>query len=139
MFKTVLRRREGWLRVCIFLQIGSYAMYYICFASGRLWYLFLRKQFGWKQDEFIVLKVVRKTIGISILLLVVPCLKKLKMSDTTMLILFNALHSAGFLLSAIAGSSLPVLYSGVVLITFHYPKYALARSLLSQTVGKQEV
>ena len=82
---------------------------------------------------------MRKTIGISILLLVVPCLKKLKMSDTTMLILFNALHSAGFLLSAMAGSSLPLLYCGVVLITFHYPKYALARSLLSQTVGQHEV
>jgi len=139
MFQTLLRKRGGWLRVCIFLQIMSYAMYYICFASGRLWYLFSRKQFGWKQEEYIVLKVVRKTLGICILLLVVPCLKKLKMSDTTMLILFNVMNSAGYLLSAMAGSSLPLLYCGVILITFHYPKYALARSLLSQTVGKQEV
>ena len=139
MFQTLVRKRGGWLRMCIFLQILAYAMYYICFASGRLWYLFLRKQFGWEQEEFIVLKVVRKTMGISILLLVVPCLKKLNMSDTTMLIIFNVLHSVGFLVSAMAGTSLPLLYCGVVLITFHYPKYALARSLLSQTVGQQEI
>lgn len=139
MFKTVLRKRGGWLRLCIFLQIGAYAMYFIVFSSGRLWYLYLRKQFGWKQDEFIILKVVRKSLGISILLLLVPCLKMLKISDTSMLIIFNILHALGFLISSFSGTSLPLLYCGVVLITFHYPKYALARSLLSQSVGQHEV
>ena len=129
----------GWLRLCILLQIGAYGMYYIAFASGRLWYLYLRKTFGWKQEEFIVLKVVRKSLGISILLLLVPCLKKLKISDTSLLIIFNVLHALGFLVSGCAISSLPVLCCGVVLVTFHYPKYALARSLLSQTVGRDEV
>ena len=139
MFKTVLRKRDGWIRLCLFLQIGAYATYYVVFASGRLWYLFLRKQFGWKQEEFITLKVVRKTLGIANLLLLVPYLKKLNLSDECLLIIFNILHAAGFLSAVLTGSSLVGLFLGVFLMTFHYPKYALARSLLSQTVDKKEV
>jgi len=139
MFRTILKKRTGWLRLCIMLQISAYGLYYITFPSCRLWYLFLRKLFGWKQEQFIVLKVVRKSLGISILLLLVPCLKKLKISDTTLLIVFNGMHAIGFLLTSFAGSSLPLFYFGVGLIAFHHSKYALARSLLSQTVAKDEV
>jgi len=139
MFKTILKKRAGWLRLCILLQISAYGLYYITFPSCRLWYLFLRKLLGWKQDQFIVLKVVRKSVGIVILLLLVPCLKKLKISDTTLLIAFNAMHAIGFLLTSFAGYSLSLFYLGVGLIAFHHSKYALARSLLSQTVTKDEI
>ena len=42
-------------------------MYYISFRECKLWYLYVRKTHGWKQEQFITIKVTRKVIGIVIL------------------------------------------------------------------------
>ena len=39
-------------------------MYYISFRECKLWYLYVRKTHGWKQEQFITIKVTRKVIEI---------------------------------------------------------------------------
>ena len=43
MFRTVFRRRSGWLTACILLQLLAYTMYYISFRECKLWYLYVRE------------------------------------------------------------------------------------------------
>ena len=130
MLKTVFKKRPGRLTLCILLQIGAYFMYYISFGSGRFIYKFTRKTLQWTQDEFITLKVARKTLGISILVLLLPLMKRLKFSDVNLLLLFNFLHGLGYFIGSFASYSPWFLYLGCALIPFHYPKYSVARSLL---------
>ena len=130
MFKTVFHSRPGRLTLCILLQICAYFMYYISFGSGKFIYKFTRMTLQWTQDEFITLKVLRKSLGISILVVLLPILKRLKISDVNLLLLFNFLHGLGFFIGSFASYSPWFLYIGCVLIPFHYPKYSVARSLL---------
>ena len=112
MWRTALRPRPGWLRLCILLQVVAYTMYYISFGSGRLWYLYARKTQGWNQQEFIIARVVRKTVGITILLIVLPFLKRFNISDVNLLIAFNALHGLGFMVGSLSQFSVAFLLAG---------------------------
>ena len=112
MFRTVLKRRAGWLRVCILLQLLAYTMYYISFRECKLWYLYVRKTHGWYQEQFITIKVARKVLGIIILMLVLPMLKKFKFSDINLLIAFNFLHGIGFFLGSLSMYTSGFLISG---------------------------
>ena len=130
MAKTVFKRRKGWMTACILLQIGAYLMYYFSFGSGKFIYMMTRKTLNWSQNEFIVLRVMRKALGIKILLILLPLLKQLKISDINLLLLFNFLHALGYLIGSLTMFSEWFLYLGCIFIPFHYPKYSLARSLL---------
>jgi len=114
-------------------------MYYISFRECKLWYLYVRKTHGWYQEQFITVKVTRKVLGIFILMVVLPLLKKFKIPDINLLIAFNFLHGIGFFLGSLSMFSSGFLISGLFFIPFHYPKYPLARSLLSQSVDSSEV
>ena len=115
MLKTVFKKRARWMTVCLLLQIAAYTMFYISFGSGRFIYLFTRKVLGWTQDEYITLKVMRKSLGIIILIIVLPALKRLKISDVNLLIIFNGLHSLGFLIAACSSVSIVFIFLGFVL------------------------
>ena len=91
--------------------------YYISFRECKLWYLYVRKTHGWYQEEFITIKVVRKLLGILILLVFLPLLKKFKFSDINLLIAFNFLHGVGFLLGSLS------IYSTGFLIAGQYLSY----------------
>ena len=78
-------------------------------------YLYTRKVFGWTQDDYIVLKVMGKTLGINILVFGLPALKHLKISDVNLLILFNGLQSLGFMIAACSSFSEELIYLGLVL------------------------
>jgi len=139
MIKTVFKKRAKWMTLCLLLQIGAYTLFYTSLGSGRFMYLYTRKVFGWTQDDYIVLKVMGKILGINILVFGLPALKHLKISDVNLLILFNGLQSLGFMIAACSSFSEELIYLGCILIPFHYPKYAVARSLMSQAVDKNEV
>ena len=132
--RAVCRSRPGAGRASLLLQLTAYSLYYVSFGSGRLWYLFLRTR-GWDQERFIALKVVRKGAGI-LLLLAIPAIQRLG-SDLSLLLLSNGVQGAGLLLAACPAPAL--LYLGLALIPAHYPKYSLARALLSSTVHPAEV
>ena len=87
-------------------------MYYISFRECKLWYLYVRKTHHWDQEEFITIKVAKKLLGILILLVVLPLLKKFKISDLNLLIAFNFLHGVGFLLGCLSMYSTGFLISG---------------------------
>merc|ERR1719195_1046953 len=72
-------------------------------------------------------------------MLLLPALKRLGISDINLLIVCNLLNGLGFLLASLSTFSTPLIYVGLILIPFQYPKYALARSLLSQSVDQTEV
>ena len=112
MFRTVFKRRSGWMTTCILLQLLAYTMYYISFRECKLWYLYVRKTHGWYQEQFITIKVARKVLGIFILLVLLPLLKKFKISDLNLLIAFNFLHGIGFLLGSLSIYSTVFLISG---------------------------
>ena len=112
MFRTVFKRRPGWMRTCIFLQLLAYTMYYISFRECKLWYLYVRKTHGWYQEQFITIKVVRKLLGIVMLMLVLPLMKKFKFSDINLLIIFNFLHAVGFFMGSLSMYSSGFLFSG---------------------------
>ena len=112
MFKTVFKKRSGLMTTCILLQLLAYTMYYISFRECKLWYLYVRKTHGWYQEQFITIKVVRKLLGIVILMMVLPMLKKLKLSDVNLLIIFNFLHAIGFFLGSLSMYSSSFLISG---------------------------
>ena len=77
----------------------------------------LRKTHGWYQEQFITIKVARKLLGIFILMLVLPMLKKLKISDINLLIIFNFLHAIGFFLGSLS------MYGSGFLLSGEYQKY----------------
>ena len=113
MWQSVFKKRPGWMTYCVILQILAYTLYYVSFGSGRLMYLYVRKALGWTQDEYISLKVLRKSLGICILIVLMPFLKRLKISDVNLLILFNFLHGAGFLIGSFAAICPPLIYIGM--------------------------
>ena len=117
MFRTVFRRRSGWLTACILLQLLAYTMYYISFRECKLWYLYVRKTHGWYQEQFITIKVARKLLGIFILMLVLPMLKKFKISDINLLIFFNLLHGIGFFLGSLSMFDSSFLIAGQYSVT----------------------
>merc|ERR1719150_2537171 len=139
MAKTVFKKRRHWVTLCILLQIAAYTMYYLSFGSCRLTYLYTRKTLGWQQQEYIALKTLRKSLGIIILMLLIPFLKMFHISDINLLIICNLLNGLGFLLASISMFYMPLIFIGTILIPFQFPKYALARSLPSQSVEKSEV
>ena len=112
MFRTVFKRRSGWMTTCILLQLLAYTMYYISFRECKLWYLYVRKTHGWYQEQFITVKVTRKILGIFILMVVLPLLKKLKIPDINLLIAFNFLHGIGFFLGSLSMFTSGFLISG---------------------------
>ena len=112
MWQSVFKKRAGWMTYCVIFQILAYMLYYVSFGSGRLMYLYVKKTLGWSQDEYITLKVLRKSLGIFILIVLLPFLKKLKISDVNLLILFNLLHGAGFLVGSFSALWPPLIYLG---------------------------
>ena len=112
MFKTVFKKRSGLMTTCILLQLLAYTMYYISFRECKLWYLYVRKTHGWYQEQFITIKVVRKLLGIVMLMLVLPLLKRFNISDINLLIIFNFLHGVGFFLGSLSMYSSGFLISG---------------------------
>ena len=112
LWRTLLQRRHGWTRLCILLQLLAYTLYYVAFGGGRLWYLYVRKTHGWDQNMFIAARVVRKSLGISILLILMPILKRFNISDVNLLIAFNALHGLGFLVGSLSTFSVGFLLAG---------------------------
>ena len=112
MFKTVFKKRSGLMTTCILLQLLAYTMYYISFRECKLWYLYVRKTHGWYQEQFITIKVVRKLLGIVMLMLVLPLMKKFKFSDINLLIIFNFLHAVGFFMGSLSMYSSGFLFSG---------------------------
>ena len=112
MWQSVFKKRSGCMTYCVILQILAYMLYYVSFGSGRLMYLYVKKTLGWTQDEYITLKVLRKSLGIFILIVLLPFLKKLKISDVNLLILFNLLHGAGFLVGSFSAICPPLIYIG---------------------------
>ena len=87
-------------------------MYYISFRECKLWYLYVRKTHGWKQEQFITIKVTKKVIGIFLLMVVLPSLKKFKIPDINLLIAFNFLQGIGFFLGSLSMFSTGFLISG---------------------------
>ena len=112
MFRTVFKKRSGLMTTCIMLQLLAYTMYYISFRECKLWYLYVRKTHGWYQEQFITIKVVRKLLGIVMLMLVLPLMKKFKFSDINLLIIFNFLHAVGFFMGSLSMYSSGFLFSG---------------------------
>ena len=112
MFRTVFKKRSGLMTTCIMLQLLAYTMYYISFRECKLWYLYVRKTHGWYQEQFITIKVARKVLGIIILMLILPMLKKFKFSDINLLIAFNFLHGIGFFLGSLSMYTSGFLISG---------------------------
>ena len=117
MFRTVFKKRSGWMTACILLQLLAYTMYYISFRECKLWYLYVRKTHGWYQEQFITIKVARKLLGIFILMLVLPMLKKFKISDINLLIFFNLLHGIGFFLGSLSMFDSSFLIAGQYSVT----------------------
>ena len=117
MFKTVFKSRSGMMTPCILLQLLAYTMYYISFRECKLWYLYVRKTHGWYQEQFITIKVARKLLGIFILMLVLPMLKKFKISDINLLIFFNLLHGIGFFLGSLSMFDSSFLIAGQYSVT----------------------
>ena len=153
MSKTVFKKRTNMLTFGILLQLLAYTMYYISFKSCSMLYLYVRFTLNWAQEEYITLKIFRKSLGTAILLLLLPLMKKLKFSDANLLIGCNLFQGIGYFLASFSiyhpvflylGKDQvnqvsisffyqiqnPFLFIGYVLVPFHYPKYALARSLL---------
>merc|ERR1719410_2705293 len=124
MLKVVFKRRRHWMTLCVMLQIAAYTMYYLSFGSCRLMYLFTRTTLGWAMEEYVTLKVVRKSLGIGILMLLLPALNRLGISDINLLIVCNLLNGLGFLLASLSSFSALLIYVGLILIPFQYPKYA---------------
>ena len=91
---------------------GPFIRYYISFRECKLWYLYVRKTHGWYQEQFITIKVTRKVLGIFILMVVLPLLKKFKISDINLLIAFNFLHGIGFFLGSLSMFTSGFLISG---------------------------
>ena len=112
MFRTVFKRRPGWMQLIILLQLLAYTCYYVSFRECKLWYLYVRKTHGWYQEQFITIKVTRKVLGIFILMVVLPLLKKFKISDINLLIAFNFLHGIGFFLGSLSMFTSGFLISG---------------------------
>lgn len=112
MWRTLVKKRSGWTRLCILLQVLAYTLYYVAFGGGRLWYLYVSRTHGWTQTNFIVARVVRKSLGITILLVLMPILKRFNISDLNLLIAFNALHGFGFLIGGLSTFSVGFLVTG---------------------------
>ena len=117
MGRTVFKKRTNWMTVGILLQLLAYTMYYISFRECKLWYLYVRKTHGWYQEQFITIKVARKLLGIFILMLVLPMLKKFKISDINLLIFFNLLHGIGFFLGSLSMFDSSFLIAGQYSVT----------------------
>merc|ERR1712038_7065 len=111
MAKTVFKKRRHWVTLCILLQIAAYTMYYLSFGSCRLTYLYTRKTLGWQQQEYIALKTLRKSLGIIILMLLIPFLKMFHISDINLLIICNLLNGLGFHLHVLHAAHLHWNYS----------------------------
>ena len=75
-------------------------------------YLFTRTTLGWAMEEYVTLKVVRKSLGIGILMLLLPALKRLGISDINLLIACNLLNGLGFLLASLSSFSALLIYVG---------------------------
>ena len=75
-------------------------------------YLFTRTTLGWAMEEYVTLKVVRKSLGIGILMLLLPALKRLGISDINLLIVCNLLNGLGFLLASISMFYMPLIFIG---------------------------
>ena len=109
-------------------------MYYISFRECKLWYLYVRNTHGWKQEQFITIKVTRKVIGIFILMVVLPFLKKFKIADINLLIAFNFLQGIGFFLG-----SLSMLSTGFLISGQQYCVCSLIRYLNSNFYRKEKI
>ena len=71
-----------------------------------------RKTLGWQQQEYIALKTLRKSLGIIILMLLIPFLKMFHISDINLLIICNLLNGLGFLLASISMFYMPLIFIG---------------------------
>ena len=114
LWRTLLKKRSGWTRLCILLQVLAFTLYYFAFGGGGLWYIYMRITHGVDKVErmFIAAKVVRKILGITILLILMPILKRFNISDLNLLIVFNALHGLGFLVGGLSTFSVGFLLAG---------------------------
>ena len=72
----------------------------------------IRKTLGWQQQEYIALKTLRKSLGIIILMLLIPFLKMFHISDINLLIICNLLNGLGFLLASISMFYMPLIFIG---------------------------
>ena len=117
MVTTVFKMRPHFMTLSIILQIGAFALYYVTFGSSRLEYLFARKSLGWAQEEYITLKIVRKCLGIAILIFVLPLLKRFHISDIKLIIAFNLLHCLGFLVASFSMYISAFIYIGKIFKT----------------------
>ena len=117
MVTTVFKMRPHFMTLSIILQIGAFALYYVTFGSSRLEYLFARKSLGWAQEEYITLKIVRKCLGIAILIFVLPLLKRFHISDIKLIIAFNLLHCLGFLVASFSMYIPAFIYIGKIFKT----------------------
>ena len=114
MARTVLRKRSNWLRAGIFLQIIAYTFYYISFKAGSILYLYARKTLGWGREEFITLKILIKSLGTVNLLLILPFLKKLNISDANLIISANLIQGIGYLIASLSIFSPLLFFAGQV-------------------------
>ena len=112
MGRTVFKKRTNWMTVGILLQLLAYTMYYISFKSCSMLYLYVRKTLGWAQEEFITLKILRKSLGTTILLVLLPLMKKYKFSDANLLIGCNLLQGIGYFCASFSTYNPVFLYLG---------------------------
>ena len=113
MSKTVFKKRTNMLTFGILLQLLAYTMYYISFKSCSMLYLYVRFTLNWAQEEFITLKIFRKSLGTAILLLLLPLMKKLKFSDANLLIGCNLFQGIGYFLASFSIYHPVFLYLGI--------------------------
>ena len=102
MIRTLFKKRSNWLRAAIFLQILAYTFYYTGFKAGSIFYLYTRRTLGWGQEEFITYKVVMKTLGIFNLLVLLPLLKKFRISDINLVIGANLIQGVGYFIASLS-------------------------------------
>ena len=81
-------------------------------SVAKLYHRHFRKTLGWQQQEYIALKTLRKSLGIIILMLLIPFLKMFHISDINLLIICNLLNGLGFLLASISMFYMPLIFIG---------------------------
>ena len=81
-------------------------------SVAKLYQQHFRKTLGWQQQEYIALKTLRKSLGIIILMLLIPFLKMFHISDINLLIICNLLNGLGFLLASISMFYMPLIFIG---------------------------
>ena len=81
-------------------------------SVAKLYHQHFRKTLGWQQQEYIALKTLRKSLGIIILMLLIPFLKMFHISDINLLIICNLLNGLGFLLASISMFYMPLIFIG---------------------------